>query len=175
MHYSLRVAGLRHTSVCYVSRYTDLVGCVLIPVGQGALWPVLWRFRGHPLQDITFLGETSLIPRHLRRSYLGGMLTGSRHFSSRRPSLGQGLAPDPLNKGLVPYHSSWWDVRQILTTPKMNGAYALLSGRCWAWTHFGRQRFDDARIWSGVLARLAVGRRAPWRASSSFRGPSSRL
>ena len=35
-------------------------------------------------------------------------------------------------------------------TSKQNGAYAVLSGRRWAGTHFGRPRFIGARIWSGV-------------------------
>ena len=35
MHYSLGVAGLGHISVGRVGRFTDLVGCVLVPVAVG--------------------------------------------------------------------------------------------------------------------------------------------
>ena len=43
----------------------------------------------------------------------------------------------------------WWEAVTNITS-KLSGAYALLSGRRWAWTHFSRPRSIGAPIWSSV-------------------------
>ena len=53
-----------------------------------------------------------------------------------------------LKKSLVPYSSGLWDGRQIQTTSKQSGTYALLSRRPWAGIHFGQPRFVGVQIWS---------------------------
>ena len=64
----------------------------------------------------------------------------------------------------------WEDTGQTtnICWSKQSGVNAQLSGKCWAGTHFGRPRFTVY----GFLVPVAVGRGAPWLASSSFWGPS---
>ena len=48
VHFSLGGAVRRHTSVGHVDRYTDMVGCVLVPVavGRGTPWQASSSLRG---------------------------------------------------------------------------------------------------------------------------------
>ena len=50
MYYSLGRAGLGHTSIDCVGQYTDLIGCVLVPVAvcRGVPWPASSSHRDKP-------------------------------------------------------------------------------------------------------------------------------
>ena len=82
IHYSLGGAGLGHTLVSCVYRYTDLVGCVLVPVavGRGGHWPASSSLRGQSPQALTLLGGARFITWRLGCPFLGGMPKGPEAF-----------------------------------------------------------------------------------------------
>ena len=107
-------AGLGHTSVGCVGRYTDLVRCVLVPlaVSQGHLtWiPVScyscwacqgwhpWTLGDCPPQALTLLGEARFITWRLRCPFFGECHWGLRHFWSCWACLDYSPAPRPTEK-----------------------------------------------------------------------------
>ena len=144
MHYSLGGAGLR-------TQFSRFIGSGWVCLGSSgrrsrcALTGVI-EPQGPSLQALTILGGARFITWRLSHCFFGEYRCCSKHFWNHRACLGSG----PPKKVLVPQSSGWWHVRQILITSKRSRAYVLRSGRRWAGTHFGRQRFICSLIWSGV-------------------------
>ena len=82
MHYSLGGVGLGHFSVGHIGRYTDLIGCVLVPiaVGRSEPWLASSSLRRLSPLALTLLGGARFIAWYLRCPFFRGMLTGPVTF-----------------------------------------------------------------------------------------------
>ena len=96
MHCSLEINGLRHTTVGSISRYVDLVWCVVASVAfdRGGPWPVSSRLKGPSPQALSILGVVRIIAWR----FWGEGWRGQRHIWSRQTCLGYGPAPDSPKK-----------------------------------------------------------------------------
>ena len=111
-------AGLGHTLVSRVGRYSDLAGLVLASqvVGWGASRPASSSLREAFPQALTHLGGARFIARRLRLPFLGKCRRDQRLFGAVRRVRVTALRPDQPSKVLMPRPSAWWDVRQIPTS-----------------------------------------------------------
>ena len=118
--FSLRFSpssGLEHTSVGFVGRYTDLVGCVLV-VGRTT----------NP--NFFHSGVGTLIGRPSWSVYGSGRVCPGSAGSRSRPS--------DIDSGKPAFMSGASRPVSLPTFSQASRVYALLSGRRWAGTYFGR-------------------------------------
>ena len=142
-----RLSG--QASIRRVRRYTDLVRCVLVPVavGRGVPWPASSSLRGAVPQALTLLGGVRFIARRLRHSVLRECRQKPEEFSE-----------PPGVSGPKPYRP---------VPPKNRPCDTLNCSE-------GRTTNTDStlalryRLSGQTVYQVAVGRGAPWPASSSL-------
>ena len=143
MRHSLGVAGLGHTSVGSVRRYTDLVGCVLVPVAVG-----LRLFDMDSGKPAVMLGAPRLASSSLRG------------LSSHAPGLQRRALFITWLQGRI-FREMPMRPKAFLCSPgflNYVSAHSLLSERRWVGTHF-RRAYSSVHV-SGRVCPSSGGSRS---------------
>ena len=159
MHNSLGGAGLGHTVVNSIRRYT--VGCAMVPVAvcQGTHWPASLSLRGTISQALAFLWEARFIPWRLRRPFWGNADGARGIFGSAWRILATALRqvpPKKRSRDIVVELVRRTTNTDLLPAFKWDTLWAalLVSTRIWSdvsWLH-----------WQSVKVNLDWHPRASW-------------